>query len=111
VASSEIEVPTENVKGMRQVGRGFINGGERITLEMVMTLGQKNPRDVVEIEGNPGVKLSFKDGVHGDIATAAVVVNAIPRLLELSPGLKTMLDMPPIRFYGNIASHSRKERI
>jgi hypothetical protein len=55
--------------------------------------------------------LNFKDGVPGDITTAAAVVNAIPRLVELSPDFKTMLDMPPIRFYGNIANDSRKERI
>lgn len=99
VESGFIKVPAGDVKGMRQVGRGLRNGEERITLEMVMTLGQENPRDVVEIEATPHVRLVFEGGIHGDIATTAVVVNSIPRLLELPPGLKTMLDMPPIHFY------------
>ncbi len=100
VESPFIKVPAGDVKGMRQVGRGFRNGEEMITLDMVMTLGQDNPTDAVEIEGTPDVKLAFEGGVHGDIATAAVVVNSIPRLIELSPGLKTMLDIPPVHFYG-----------
>lgn len=100
VESPYIKVSAGDVKGMRQVGRGFRKGREMITLEMTMTLGQDNPRDVIEIEGTPDVKLVFEGGIHGDIATAAVVVNCIPRLMELPPGLKTMLDMPPVHFYG-----------
>jgi hypothetical protein len=95
VESSFIKVPAGNVKGMRQIGKGFRNGEEIITLEMVMALGQDNPRDVIEIEGTPNVRLFFEGGVHGDIATTAIVVNSIPQLLKLSPGLKTMRDMPP----------------
>lgn len=100
VESTSIKVAVGDVKGMRQVGKGLKNGREMITLEMVMTLGQDNPRDVIEIEGTPNVKLVFEGGVHGDIATAAVVVNSIPQLLKLPPGLKTMLDLPPVHFYG-----------
>jgi len=99
VESSSIRVAVGDVKGMRQLGRGLRNGKELITLEMVMTLGQDNPRDVIEIEGTPNVRLVFEGGIHGDIATAAVVVNSIPQLPKLSPGLRTMLDMPPVHFY------------
>ncbi|MBW2058407.1 MAG: dihydrodipicolinate reductase [Deltaproteobacteria bacterium] len=99
VESPYIRVSAGDVKGMRQIGRGLRDGQEKITLEMVMALGQEQPRDVVEIEGAPPVRLVFEGGIHGDIATAAVVVNSIPRVLELPPGLKTMLDMPPVRFY------------
>ncbi len=99
VETPSIKVPTGEVKGMRQVGRGFRHGEATVVLEMVMTLGQENPKDVVEIEGTPNVRLVFEGGIHGDIATAAVVVNSIPRLMELPPGLKTMLDVPPVRFY------------
>jgi 4-hydroxy-tetrahydrodipicolinate reductase len=99
VESDFIKVTPGRVKGMRQVGRGFRKGEEVLTLEMIMALGQENPRDVIEIEGTPQVRLVFEGGIHGDTATAAVVVNAIPRLLELTAGLKTMLDMPPIHFH------------
>jgi 4-hydroxy-tetrahydrodipicolinate reductase len=100
VETPSIKIQSGDVKGMRQVGRGLKNDKEVITLEMVMSLGQENPRDVIHIEGTPDVKLVFEGGIHGDIATASVVVNAIPRLLELPPGLKTMLDIPPVHCYG-----------
>jgi len=99
VETQSIKVPEGDVKGMRQVGRGLKNGEEKIILEMIMSLGQENPRDVIEIDGTPNVRLVFEGGIHGDIVTAAVVVNSIPQLLQLSPGLKTMLDMPPVHFW------------
>jgi hypothetical protein len=99
VESTSIKVAPGDAKGMRQVGRGLKNGQELIALEMAMTLGQDNPRDVIEIDGTPNTRLVFEGGVHGDIATAAVVVNAIPQLFRVTPGLKTMLDMPPVHFY------------
>ena len=34
-------------------------------------------------------------GLHGDVATAAIVVNAIPRVLAAPPGLVTMADLAP----------------
>jgi 4-hydroxy-tetrahydrodipicolinate reductase len=33
-------------------------------------------------------------GVHGDIATASMVVNSIPKVLAAPPGLHTMLSLP-----------------
>lgn len=99
VESDFIKVPAGHVRGIRQIGRGYIDGEEKITLEMVMTLGQENPRDGIEIDGIPDLKMVCEGGIHGDVATAAVVVHSIPRLLELPPGLKTMLDMPPVHFY------------
>jgi 4-hydroxy-tetrahydrodipicolinate reductase len=37
--------------------------------------------------------MTIAGGVHGDIATASIVVNAIPRILQAPPGLRTMRDM------------------
>jgi hypothetical protein len=38
--------------------------------------------------------------VHGDIATASIVVNSLPKILDVSPGLHTMRDMPLPSFFG-----------
>jgi hypothetical protein len=38
--------------------------------------------------------------VHGDIATASIVVNSLPKIREVLPGLHTMRDMPIPSFYG-----------
>ena len=50
-------------------------------------------RDVVEIKGRPRLYVEFRGGVHGDEATAAILVNSIPRVLEAPPGLLTLLDL------------------
>jgi 4-hydroxy-tetrahydrodipicolinate reductase len=88
-------VPAGQVQGQHQVARGFVAGQERITLELVMALQAPDAGDFVDLEGPEPVS-SAVHGLHGDIATAAIVVNAIPHLLAAAPGLRTMLDMPPL---------------
>jgi hypothetical protein len=88
------------VQGQHQVAQGWVNGQECITLELTMALRAPDAGDFVELEG-PEPVLSSVRGVQGDIATAAIVVNAIPQLLALAPGLRTMLDMPPLRSVGD----------
>ena len=50
--------------------------------------------------GSPALKMKIAGGVHGDIATASIVVNSLPKILEVAPGLHTMRDMPLPSFYG-----------
>lgn len=50
--------------------------------------------DFIHIKGTPEVKLSIQPEVDGGIGTIAVCVNMIPLLIEASPGLKTMVDLP-----------------
>ena len=38
--------------------------------------------------------MTIAGGVAGDLATAAIVVNSIPKLLAARPGLLTMNDLP-----------------
>jgi 4-hydroxy-tetrahydrodipicolinate reductase len=38
-------------------------------------------------------------GIHGDIATASMVVNSIPKVLAAPPGLHTMRDLPLPSFF------------
>jgi 4-hydroxy-tetrahydrodipicolinate reductase len=39
-------------------------------------------------------------GVHGDVATASIVVNSIPKIVAASPGLHTMRSLPIPSFFG-----------
>jgi hypothetical protein len=34
-----------------------------------------------------------RGGTHGDIATVAMLTNAVSRIFEITPGLKTMKDL------------------
>jgi hypothetical protein len=36
------------------------------------------------------MEVMVKGGTHGDIATVAMLTNAVPRILEIPPGLKTL---------------------
>jgi hypothetical protein len=100
VASEYLAVDPGFVCGIVQDGVGFCNGAPVITLHMEAYLGAPESYDAVEIEGSPALKMKVAGGVHGDIATAAIVVNSLPKILEAAPGLHTMRDMPLPSFFG-----------
>ena len=98
VSSDYIRVKKGDAKGVHQTAKGFVGEKEVITLELKAYLGNEQTEDTVEIYGEPNIKSSIKGGVNGDIATAAVVVNAMQRVVEASGGLKTMLDIAPVHY-------------
>jgi len=67
-----------------------------ITLEFEASLGAPESYDAVYLTGTPNMEVVIKGGTHGDIATAAMVVNAAHRVIEAPPGLLTMKDIPPV---------------
>ena len=82
--------------GVHQIGRAFLGDREVLTLVFKASVGETNPRDRVKISGIPEVDLTLAGGVNGDIATCAIVTNAVPAVCETNPGLRTMVDMPPL---------------
>ncbi len=87
------------VKGLRQTLTAKVNGEERIRLILEMSLGIDNPGDAVEIEGPIPLKVRM-DPISGDWATASVVANALPRVMEAPAGFHTLLDLAPLRGRG-----------
>src|SRR5205085_8698894 len=65
----------------------YRKGQPVIRLRLEAYLGAPDTYDSVEIEGVPGVSVRIPGGVHGDLATVAMVVNTIPKVLAASPGL------------------------
>jgi 4-hydroxy-tetrahydrodipicolinate reductase len=63
-----------------------------------MFLGAKGPVDRIAIKGKPDLNLVFEGGVVGDEATVGMILSAIPSVLSATPGLKTMMDIPLVRF-------------
>lgn len=101
--SAYVTVEPGGVAGIHQVARGFVNGaGPKIVLDLTMALG-KEGLDRITVDGQPPLTLEVRGGVHGDLATASVVINSIPGLVSLPPGLHTMLDLLRAR-YGPLAS-------
>ena len=102
VASEYLAVDPGYVCGIEQDGIGYRNGMPVITLHMEAYLGAPESYDSVEITGSPALKMKIAGGVHGDIATASIVVNSLPKILEVTPGLHTMRDMPIPSFFGGV---------
>ena len=64
-----------------------------------MYVGAPDPQDTVDIEGDPPVHMRITGGLHGDVATAAIAVNAIPSVMRAAPGLASMRDVPLVHFF------------
>jgi len=99
VKSNFITVETGQVAGVKQIGLGKRKGEELIRLEFEAYLGAPESCDAVYISGTPNMEVIIRGGTFGDVATAAIVVNAIPRVLAAPPGLMTMIDIPLVHAY------------
>lgn len=95
LATEVVQVARGDVAGLRQVARGYRNGQEVLCLELKMALRLPDPGDTIVITGPPDLTLRL-EGVQGDRATAAVVVNSAPRVVAAKPGLVTMRDLAPV---------------
>lgn len=82
--------------GIRQTAIGAIDGRTVIEAVVQMSTDVAQPRDEIEVDGTPPVRMTIAGGVPGDQATAAIVVNAARRVVAHSPGLITMLDLPVV---------------
>ncbi|HSJ54288.1 MAG TPA: dihydrodipicolinate reductase, partial [Anaerolineae bacterium] len=88
-------VPPDHVIGLKQVARGYTEEGEFMRLTFVAVLDADEDCDVVRITGKPNLEAKVT-GTNGDIATVAIVVNAVRRVKDAAPGLVTMRDLPII---------------
>ena len=100
VESELIAVDPGYVCGIIQDGIGYAKGKPVITLHMEAYLGAPESYDAVTVEGNPRITQKISGGLHGDIATASITVNSIPKILRVTPGLRTMADMPIPSWFG-----------
>ncbi len=94
VKTEFLEVAAGQVAGVHQIARGKEAGKEKIYMELMLYVGAKEPVDSIELTGEPNLTLMIPGGTHGDVATAAVVVNAIPAIVAAAAGLRTSRDLP-----------------
>jgi 4-hydroxy-tetrahydrodipicolinate reductase len=94
VQTEFLTVEAGQAAGVHQIARGLANGQERVYLELQMYVGAKEPADSVELKGHPNISLIIPGGSPGDLATASVVVNTIPSILDAPAGLRTSRDLP-----------------
>ena len=89
-----LRIPAGAAAGIHQSARGYRDGELAISLDLQMYVGAESPRDHVLVDGDPPIDCTIAGGVAGDIATAAMVVNSIPKMIAAGPGLLTMRDLP-----------------
>jgi len=99
VSSEFLAVDPGYVCGIVQDGVGFRKGEPLIKLHMEAYLGSPETYDSVEIEGSPSLSMKIPGGIHGDVATASIAVNSIPKVLRAAPGLHTMRDLTLPSFF------------
>jgi len=93
IKTDHFKVEPGQVRGLKQVARGYTNEGEFMTLTFIAALDEEEDGDTIQIAGRPNLTVNLK-GTNGDIATVAIAVNAIRRVQEAEPGLVTMRDLP-----------------
>jgi 4-hydroxy-tetrahydrodipicolinate reductase len=99
VSSEFLAVDPGYVCGIIQDGVGYRKGEPVIKLHMEAYLGSPETYDSVEIEGSPSLAMKIAGGIHGDVATASIAVNSIPKVLQAAPGLHTMRDLALPSFF------------
>ncbi len=93
VRTDYFDVQAGQVKGLKQVARGYTADGEFMSLTFIAALEAGDEADTIKISGLPNLEVTLK-GTNGDIATVAIAVNAVRRVREAGPGLVTMRDLP-----------------
>jgi hypothetical protein len=89
-----LRIPAGAAAGIKQYARAYRNGELAVSLDLQMYVGAESPRDHVLVDGQPPIDVTISGGVAGDLATAALVVNSIPKVLAARSGMLTMRDVP-----------------
>lgn len=99
VRTPYITVAPGQIRGIRQVARGFMHGREVVVLTWQTAVGSLyDTSDTITIDATPPLNVVIQGGLHGDQAAAALLFHAIPRVLAAEPGLATVLTLPPIHY-------------
>ncbi|MHB2036931.1 MAG: NAD(P)H-dependent amine dehydrogenase family protein [Nitrososphaerales archaeon] len=83
------------VIGLVQDGYGFGDKKRVASYHIEMYAGALDTYDEIKFLGVPNISLRIPGGTPGDIATAAIIVNSIPRVMDSHPGLVTVKDLRP----------------
>jgi hypothetical protein len=105
-----LRVPAGAAAGIRQHARGWRGKEISISLDLQMYVGAENPRDQVVIDGTPRIDMTVAGGIPGDTATAALVVNTIPRVMTARAGIVTMKDLPLVHAFNPLEARERPKK-
>ncbi len=84
------QIPKGKVCGMNHTVYGFYGRQKLISLDLQMRVDLNKSFDKIIIDGTPKLNVTVENGVFGDTATVAMLVNSIPSLLHADFGILTM---------------------
>jgi len=94
ITNSFATIHKGDVLGLKSTGIGKRNG-EQIVLLDFLAYAEATPQyDEIIIEGHPRIHQRIEGGVQGDYGTIGMLINLIPLVVSMTPGLKTMIDIP-----------------
>ena len=94
ISTRYFTIKKNQVLGIKQAARGMDkDGNQLIALSLQMSVGAEDPHDSILIKGEPDLRVRIEGGVAGDIATAAILVNSIPLVIQEKSGLITTQDL------------------
>ncbi|HKQ00439.1 MAG TPA: dihydrodipicolinate reductase [Actinomycetes bacterium] len=102
VTTPHLTIEQGMTTGIHQVVQGLRGGTVVLTVDLEMRVDATDSFDAIEIDGTPDVSLRLQGGVSGDVATRAITVNSIPRVVAAPPGLLRMIDLPLISAFGAV---------
>jgi 4-hydroxy-tetrahydrodipicolinate reductase len=110
-----VTIDPGRVTGCRHTAVGYVDGEAAITLVHPQQVQPEaegiETGDTIEIFGTPHVHLSGSPEIPGGVATAALAVNMIPRVMDAPPGLHCMTDLPPpAAVLGDVRKMLRRRR-
>lgn len=94
-----LRIAAGTAAGIKQKASGYTKTGLVVSLDLQMYVGAESPRDHILIDGSPSIDMTVAGGIAGDIATAAITVNAIPKVMSARPGVLTMRDIALVHSY------------
>ncbi len=105
-----LRIAAGTAAGIKQSARGYAKSGLVVSLDLHMYVGADSPRDHIVIDGSPSMDMTVKGGIAGDIATAAISVNAIPKVMSARPGVVTMRDIPLVHCFNREEARNPPKR-
>ncbi|MCR4417954.1 MAG: hypothetical protein WHV63_08565 [Ignavibacteria bacterium] len=93
IKTKYFEINKGDVVGLNHSIIGKSATKKLIELQLIFRADTKEDFDEILIDGTPPINLKIENGISGDLATVAMMVNSIPNLLHARYGLITMKDI------------------
>ena len=98
IQTSCLTVAPGQVAGIHQFVQGWLHRRDVIALTWQTTVGARDTHDAIMIDGTPPIDLVIRGGLHGDQATAGIILHVLPHVIAAPPGLTTVSSLPIMHF-------------